>query len=228
MLIGQILPSTVGADVVRTAVLSRQIGLALAARSVFCDRILALMALLALVVVTLPLFARLVEAGPAFLAVMAVSLGGLTTFLVVIAYPRSWPVVPWLGDNAPALVRDLRQVIESGARGHLVLLLGLATHLFGILLIHEIARALATPISLIDCLLVVPPALLVSSVPVSFGGWGVREGALAVGFMLVGISSEAGVATSILFGLTGPLIGLISELVMPLMRMRESQPKDAA
>lgn len=61
MLIGQPLPATVGGDVVRTVVLSRQVGLTIAARSVVCDRLLALAMLVALVVVTLPLFAGRVE-----------------------------------------------------------------------------------------------------------------------------------------------------------------------
>jgi hypothetical protein len=56
----------------------------------------------------------------------------------------------------------------------------------------------------------------------------VREGALAAGFVLVGATSEAGVATSVLFGLTGPLIGLVTELATPLVRVRETPPKDAA
>ena len=69
---------------------------------------------------------------------------------------------------------------------------------------------------------------MISSVPISLAGWGVREGALATGFVLVGASSEAGVATSILFGLTGPLIGLMTELATPFVRLHEIRPKDAA
>lgn len=228
MLIGQPLPSTVGGDVVRMVVLSRQIGLTLAARSVICDRILALAVLVALVVVTLPLFAWLVEAGPAFVAIALVSVGGLAAFLLVFAQPRWLLAVPWLGDHSATLIGDLRQVLVRGTRGHVALLLALATHLSGILLIHELARAVGTPISLLDCLLIVPPTLLISSVPISLGGWGVREGALSAGFVLVGMSGEAGVATSVLFGLTGPLIGLITELATLLMRMPETPPKDAS
>jgi uncharacterized membrane protein YbhN (UPF0104 family) len=123
---------------------------------------------------------------------------------------------------------DARQAFISGTRGYLLLFLALATHLFGVLLIYELAQALATPISLFDCLLIVPATLLISSVPISLGGWGVREGALAAGFLMVGASSEAGVATSVLFGLTGPLIGLITECASALLRMREMPSKDAA
>jgi glycosyltransferase 2 family protein len=228
MLIGQPLPSTVGADVVRMVVLSRQIGFTLAARSVVCDRLLALAMLVALVVVTLPLFAWLVESGEALVAIAAVSLAGLAAFIAVLAQPGWLFALPWLGENWRILVGDLRRAFTSGARGYIALLLALATHLFGVLLIYELAQALATRISLLDCLLIVPPTLLISSVPISLGGWGVREGALAAGFVLVGATSEAGVATSVLFGLTGPLIGLVTELATPLVRMREVPPKDAA
>ena len=228
MLIGQPLPSTVGGDVVRSVVLSRQVGLTIAARSVICDRLLALAVLVALVVVTLPLFAWFVDAGAAFIAVAAVSLGGIATFLIVLVEPRWFSAVPWVGKHAATLVGDLRCVFIGGWRGQLALLLALATHLFGIALIYELARAVATPISLVDCLLVVPPTLLISSVPISLGGWGVREGALAAGFVLVGATSAAGVATSVLFGLTGPLIGLVTELATPLVRMRDLPPRDVA
>jgi hypothetical protein len=228
MLLGQPLPSTVGGDVVRTVVLSPRVGLALAARSVICDRLLALAMLVALVVVTLPLFAWLVEAGLAFATLAAISIAGLATFVVVLMHPALLSAMPRLGAHWVTLVSDLRCAFTSGTRGFAVLLLALATHIFGIFLIYELARAVATPISLLACLLIVPPTLLVASIPISLGGWGLREGALAAGFVLVGATAEAGVATSILFGLTGPLIGLVTELATPLVRMRETPPKDAA
>jgi hypothetical protein len=228
MLIGQPLPSTIGVDVVRMVVLSRQIGLTLAARSVVCDRLLGLAMLVALVAVTLPFFAWLVESGKAFVAIAAVSLTGLMAFITVLAQPGRLFALPWVGDHWATLVSDLRCAFTSGARGYVALLVALATHLFCILLIHELAGAVATQVSLLDCLLIVPPTLLISSVPISLGGWGVREGVLAAGFVLVGATSEAGVATSVLFGLTGPLIGLVTELATPLVRVRETPPKDAA
>jgi glycosyltransferase 2 family protein len=220
MLIGQPLPSTVGGDVVRTLLVSHQTGLALAARSVFCDRITGLVAMVALVVVTLPLFAGLIEAGPAFFALAAVSLGGLVAFLLLLAQPRLLVTLPQFGKHTAMLVADLRKTFVAG-RGRVIWILAFTIHLFGVLLIYELARSLATPISLMQCLLIVPPTLLISSIPISLGGWGVREGALAAGFALVGVNSEAGVATSILFGLTGPLIGALAELATPLVRTQD-------
>jgi hypothetical protein len=43
---------------------------------------------------------------------------------------------------------------------------------------------------------------------------------------MMGMSSEEGVATSVLFGLTGPLIGLIAELATPFIRMRAAAPRN--
>jgi len=225
MLLGQPLPSTIGGDAVRTVVLSPRIGFALAVRSVICDRILALAILVALVVVTLPLFAWFIESGRAFVTLAVVAIAGLATFIAVVAQPSVLSGMPWLGAHLSTLVNDLRRSLTCGKRSLSLLVLALTTHIFGILLIYQLARAVATPISLLACSLIVPPALLIASIPISLGGWGLREGVLAAGFVMVGATSEAGVATSILFGLTGPLIGLLTELATPLMRTLPS--KDA-
>jgi uncharacterized membrane protein YbhN (UPF0104 family) len=59
----------------------------------------------------------------------------------------------------------------------------------------------------------VPPALLVSALPISFGGWGVREGALVAAFSLVHADPAAVAATSVMFGLTTPLVGGIAAAI---------------
>jgi glycosyltransferase 2 family protein len=136
--------------------------------------------------------------------------------------------VPWIGSYATMLGDDARRIVVSRQRGSSVLFLALATHLLGVLLIYQLAHALGSAISLVDCLLIVPATLFISAVPISLGGWGIRDGALAAGFVMMGLSSEEGVATAVLFGLTGPLIGLLAELATPLVRMRVAAPSDRA
>ena len=48
-----------------------------------------------------------------------------------------------------------------------------------------------------------------SDSPVSLSGWGVREGTLAGMFALVGMAPADIVVVSILYGLTGPAIGVV-------------------
>ena len=55
-----------------------------------------------------------------------------------------------------------------------------------------------------------PPALLVSALPISLGGWGVREGALVAALSLVHADPAAVTATSVMFGLTTALVGGIA------------------
>jgi glycosyltransferase 2 family protein len=228
MLIGQPLPSTVGGDVVRTVLLSRHTGMAIATRAVVCDRITSVAMLAGLVVVTLPLFGWRVGIGPTFLTLSIISLGALAVFVTVLARPGWFTAVPWIGSYAATLGNDAKGILVNRERGASVLLLALAIHLLGVLLIHQLAHALGSAISLVDCLLIVPATLFISAVPISLGGWGVRDGALAAGFVMMGLSSEEGVATSVLFGLTGPLIGLLAELATPLVRMRVAAPSDRA
>jgi hypothetical protein len=57
-------------------------------------------------------------------------------------------------------------------------------------------------VSLRDCILLVPPVILVTVVPISIAGWGVREGAMVVAFGFINVPASAAFAVSVLFGLT--------------------------
>jgi hypothetical protein len=227
LLIGQYLPSTVGSDVVRAALVGHRTGIAIAVRSVICDRVVGLLVLLAMIVATLPLFAIRVDRGAALVAVAGLSIGGLAAFLLFIARVDLLARLPYVGRHTALIATDLRQVFMRGRGTCYILLLSVAAQVFNVLLICGLARALASSISVLQCLLIVPPALLIASVPISLGGWGVREGALAAGFALVGAGSAAGVGASILYGLTSPLVGIVAELATPFVRARNAAPEDA-
>jgi hypothetical protein len=50
--------------------------------------------------------------------------------------------------------------------------------------------------------------MLVSMIPISFAGWGVREGAMIMGLGGLGISEPNALAVSIAFGLLQLIVGL--------------------
>ena len=70
------------------------------------------------------------------------------------------------------------------------------------------AEALGMAIVPVDCLLLVPPIILFTMVPISLAGWGVREGAMVVGFGLVGVPAADALALSVTFGLVNAVTGL--------------------
>lgn len=71
-----------------------------------------------------------------------------------------------------------------------------------------IALALGLNVSVKDCLVLVPVVVLAAAIPISVGGWGVRESAIVVLFGTVGVSSGNALALSVLFGVAGILVSL--------------------
>jgi uncharacterized membrane protein YbhN (UPF0104 family) len=83
----------------------------------------------------------------------------------------------------------------------IVLMLAIATQLLNILVFWLLGQSLGLPTSLQQWFIVAPTVLLVSMLPISIGGWGVREGAMVVALHPFGISAEDALLPSVLFGL---------------------------
>jgi hypothetical protein len=211
-LIGQVLPSSVGGDVARTVLLSRSTGAAVAARSVICDRLLGFAALALLVVPTVPVIAEMIGSVTPFLTLTVWALGAVTAVAFVFAYALAYRL-PWLERHVAAVAGDLRITLRSGKIGLLATALGIGSSLLAVLLIYLIGSAIGADLRALDCLVLVPPALLASALPISLGGWGVREGALVGAFSLVHADPAAVTATSVMFGLTTPLVGAIAAAI---------------
>ena len=74
--------------------------------------------------------------------------------------------------------------------------------------VYFCARGMSIPLGLGTALLLVPAIMLVSVIPISVAGWGVREGAMVVGLSLVGIGAPQALAISVAFGLLNIVVGL--------------------
>jgi uncharacterized membrane protein YbhN (UPF0104 family) len=206
-LIGQVLPSSVGVDVARTIMLARVTGAVTATRSVVCDRVLGFFALSLLVAATLPLIAAKIGGTTRFLMLTIAALGMLAALALVLASPSIILTVPWLGKYLGTMARDLRLPLCSGKVSLVTVAVAVVSNLFGVLLIYILGSAIGADLRALDCLVLVPAALLVSSLPISLGGWGVREGALVAAFGLVQADPAGVAATSVMLGLTTPLAG---------------------
>jgi uncharacterized protein (TIRG00374 family) len=63
-------------------------------------------------------------------------------------------------------------------------------------------------VPLVDFALLMPPVMLLVALPISAGGWGVREGALVAALALVGVDKSAALLLSIELGVIGTLVVL--------------------
>jgi hypothetical protein len=76
------------------------------------------------------------------------------------------------------------------------------THLFSMLVLVTLGQALGLNFDLLVYLVVIPPVILLTLLPLSFAGWGIREGAMIGIFALIGAPEAPVLALSIIYGLT--------------------------
>jgi uncharacterized membrane protein YbhN (UPF0104 family) len=92
-----------------------------------------------------------------------------------------------------------------------------------------IAKALNIPLTFWQVLILTPPALFLSMMPISISGWGVREGGTVMMLAIAGISSSDALCISIIFGLSlltislpGGIIWLVSPKLIQSKQIPES------
>src|SRR5688572_3292740 len=197
----QTLPSTVGGDAMRMWYAYRAgIKPGDAAATVIFDRVIAVAGLLALTACGLPWLLELVPepaARSAIAAVVAAGFGALAAGATVAHFPRLVP--DWR--IARGFAARARRLLASPSR----VLAGAAVSAAGFVLfswmIFHLAQALDVPLTFPQALLLVPPVLLISAIPVSLAGWGLREGAMVVALGFAGVEPAAAFAVSVLFGI---------------------------
>ncbi len=91
---------------------------------------------------------------------------------------------------------------------------GLMTHLLVVAQVYVIGYALSPDkINILICLAAVPPALLVSYMPFSIAGWGVREASMVIAFGLLGIGATTAILISLTIGMAILFISLLGALL---------------
>jgi glycosyltransferase 2 family protein len=200
----QFLPASVGGDLVR-AWGARLGGLRLrdAVSSVVYDRLFGLAVLACLAIAGMLFLAAQLDSGLPLVVSATLLLGatlGVLGLLNLHRLPMASRLLPGgstLGELAASLLKLLsRPQIVMGAAA-----LSLLIHMSVLYLTVMLARALGAELSLLHTLTIVPAVMLLANLPISIGGWGVREAGFAGGFSLLGLPGDAAVGTSILFGL---------------------------
>lgn len=206
----QVLPTSLGGDVIKIAVLRKKIGLGLALRAAILDRISGLVFLMLALALTLPLYARIFPRTEFTAAIALLSLG----FMVAL------PVLCWGARHVsarfahrPQLVRLLQLLVDIGSfrQGRALweqAWTSAIVHFNGIAAYGLLGVALGIKVHLVLFVLVVPLVFLVALLPLSFAGWGVREAGAVWLFGMVGIGKEDALAMSVCFGLMLVMAGL--------------------
>jgi uncharacterized membrane protein YbhN (UPF0104 family) len=96
--------------------------------------------------------------------------------------------------------------------------------LTNVLAFFVLSRAVGVDLDFISTAAVTLPALLIAAMPIAVAGWGVREGAVIVGYGLFGVAAAPALAVSIAFGLA-MLVASLPGLLF--IRWRKETPAPA-
>ncbi|MBL6933584.1 MAG: flippase-like domain-containing protein [Rhodospirillales bacterium] len=215
----QALPSSVGGDAVRVYRAYKEgLSLGCAINGVMLERIATVLGLILLVVIATPFFIDRVGADEAAWIVPSVSVlgvGGLVGLLVLMFLDRvpsslgHWRIVRGMA----LLAADARRVFLSPYNAFRALGWSLTGHVNVALATYLLGLSIGLDITWLDCMVLMPPVLLVMTLPISIAGWGVREQAMVTAFALIGVPGEGALVLSIMFGLMGLLMGLPGGIV---------------
>ena len=210
LLFNQVLPSSLGGDVVKVMMFRLRLGLVRAVRSTLLDRVFGLIILMLSILIFLPLYHGMFDklsltfwlaimAGGFFLMLFgAIFLAGKRVFRRIV--PRSFGMIPLLLRDVRRF-RFLRPLFEQ-------FWTSLVVHVNGIVAYALIGESLGIALNWWFYVLLVPLVFLVALLPFSLSGWGLREIGAVEFFGLVGIPAEQAFTVSVLFGLLLIIVSL--------------------
>jgi uncharacterized protein (TIRG00374 family) len=218
----QALVTFVSGDVVRAMMLSRSCGMTMrdSVGTVTLDRAVGLLSSLLIVSMTAPWAIQLTgdETMRHSIEVLAVIGVLLVTGFTMVGYLARHPELVQIvrakirGSRIAYVVLDAMSVARHlfNGRRQLPKILGTSfvIQIINVTVIFALINGMGAQVSIFQCLLIVPTVMLISLLPFSIAGWGLRESAMATGFSLVHIPAAVALAASLMFGVFTLLLAL--------------------
>lgn len=202
----QVLPGGIGGDAVRAYAVHKRFGKGKGGvTSVLFERGAGFIALLIIIGLCTPAALNMFPEGNLF--PWGFALAGLSGFfgfiaLLTIKYlpiMRNYKILKVfteLSENAQTVF------LKNKRLSVLILLTSFLVQISGVVCYFYLAKAIGVSISFIDLLIIIPPTFLLLLIPISFAGWGLREGAVVGLFTLTGVlQAKQALALSLMYGL---------------------------
>jgi uncharacterized membrane protein YbhN (UPF0104 family) len=213
----QTLPSSIGGDAVRLWLVARTgAGWRAATYSIFVDRAIGLIALAIIIVASLPWSYNLISNPDGRLALLFVdfaALAGGAGFLILGMLQWPWLKRWWVTHHIHACAVIANRVIFSRRRGPKIAVLSLLVHVLAVVIAWCVAQSIGAPVTFGQTFQVIPPVMLITMLPISIAGWGVREATMGLAFGYAGLMASEGVNVSLLYGAVSFIVGAFGGLV---------------
>jgi len=198
----QVLPSSIGGDAVKIIDLTQKgYDKKDAIYGVLVDRLVGLVGLLVLNLIATILFYGTFDKDFSLLIII-ITLGGIIGFALLFHLEKIAFLANYKFLNLfHRLAIRLNKLYANRNLLYLHIALSVGIHILSILTLYALALSIDFHMSFQTFLIAVPPVFLLTIIPISLAGWGIREGAMVGIFMLVGADETKVLAMSILYGL---------------------------
>ncbi len=213
----QTLPSSIGGDAVRLWLVARSgAGWRAATYSIFVDRAIGLIALAVVIVASLPWSYHLI--GDAYgrwalLLIDLAALAGGAGFLLIGVLPWPWLKHWWGTHHIHACAVIANRVIFGKRSGPSIAVLSLLVHVLAVVIAWCVVQSITAPVTFGQTFLLIPPVMLITMLPISIAGWGVREATMGLAFGYAGLLTYEGINISLLYGAVSFMVGAFGGLV---------------
>lgn len=213
-LFGQILPSGIGTDGTKLFLLKKNgFSLKNTILSIFIDRIIQLIVLISIIIVSYKFYVTEIKiVYPYFLLALILILFFLILSLTIFRdILRNFFIKSSLYSVLSSSKKNLIIFLSYKKNVLIISLLYLISHLLIVTPIYLLISDMGIDISFLLLFIYIPLVLLLSQIPISVGGWGLRELSMIGVLSFVGVPKEIAFATSIIFGfalLTSRLPGI--------------------
>jgi len=199
-LFNQVLPTSAGGDGVRVLRLFRlKVPIGPAFRSVLYERFFALAVVVLLGLPAVPLLLSLPSTAPATIVVCIAEASGVVGFGLLLTRPPR--LIARLAISLAREIELLRRALLDRAHAPVALAVSALMQVVTTAAIVVLAHGLGIqPGTLMVLALLIPPIMLLAMLPVSFAGWGLREGVMVAVLGEVGVAAPDALLLSLVFG----------------------------
>src|SRR6201999_2224408 len=117
-------------------------------------------------------------------------------------------------------------LIFSRRSGPKIAVLSFIIHMLAVVIAWCAVRAISASASFEQVFMLIPPIMLITMMPISIAGWGVREATMMVAFGYAGLVQADGTVVSILFGAVYFILGALGGLLWILSAEKSALPTE--
>jgi uncharacterized protein (TIRG00374 family) len=204
---GQLLPSSIGGDGMRLFMTHKEgIPLGRASSSILCDRGLGLM--INIILPVLAYFILPIYWDPGFVKLMhglnvfaSIAIGALLFLYFgqdfIIRILKKIHLIRRVAN----LIHDMHKVVFTHSHTPRLYAISASVQILSVFIFYSIGRGLHIHLPIESLFIIIPSVMLITVIPLTIAGWGIRESAMVIGLSFIGVSQIQSFAISFTFGL---------------------------